>query len=572
MDTRLEEALASADGIGTLHQDVDESTIEPFSSEALQPPRLPPASERENCALTPHSGNWEHHGPGSWLSICSKPGLAWVSQAVGSSDFGESARDLVSTWTRRLTMDMSALAPHPNSEPEPEMAWAFVNAYFDESFESIYGVVHRPEFEATLSAWLRGESKRNVDVVWHALRKTIYAAGCTIYLPKHSTLSYKEIQSQAWGYFQQALSSLVQILFTPNGILSIRCILAMTFFAGGLGSPSLEYQLCSMAVRLAHAKGIHRQSGSGWSLSADEAKQCNWLFWAVYCCEKHIALRSGRPSLIDDDEISCQVPKDACPGSTIDVPALVAVIQQARILSQVAKRLFSFQALQRSSPVLLEAVRDLDAQLRGWRNSLPDDLKPPDTLGSFSIVDRRRLCRLVLIYYGYYGGLTSIHAAFAYPWISSTLFGHGRMGEGIREQIMASSEIVHGAARNMLVIAKGVEIKPDASQWAAFYFPMLGLINVFIYVLKHPHGASTSSDLALLDIMVGYFANMQFVTEGDMSYPFARDVANLARRTAQKAAEAEKRDIRSGPDSDDNVALGRQEFQFPDMVSGPIWP
>jgi hypothetical protein len=68
-------------------------------------------------------------------------------------------------------------------------------------------------------------------------------------------------------------------------------------FIEGLGSPSLEYMFCSGAVRLAQAKGLHRQPAKAWNLPEFEVLYRNWLWWAIYCFDKHIAKRSARPSV-----------------------------------------------------------------------------------------------------------------------------------------------------------------------------------------------------------------------------------------------------------------------------------
>ena len=81
---------------------------------------------------------------------------------------------------------------------------------------------------------------------------------------------------------------------------------------------------------------------------------------------------------------------------------------------------------------------------------------------------------------------------------------------------------------------------------------MIGLINLFIYVLKFPTAQSARSDIALLDVASGSFAHMEFVTAGELSFPFARDVAALARLAIQKAdsAEASKTGTSSSPAAD----------------------
>lgn len=63
-------------------------------------------------------------GPGSWFSICSKPGVSWVHQTTGVTDFAETARVLTSTWTRRLKIDRNRLTTKI-IEPDPETAWKY---------------------------------------------------------------------------------------------------------------------------------------------------------------------------------------------------------------------------------------------------------------------------------------------------------------------------------------------------------------------------------------------------------------------------------------------------------------
>lgn len=70
-----------------------------------------------------------------------------------------------------------------------------------------------------------------------------------------------------------------------------------TFFTEGLGSPALQYMLCSNAARLAQSKGLHRQPAPSWQIDEDQINNQNWLFWAVYYSEKSLALRTSRPSV-----------------------------------------------------------------------------------------------------------------------------------------------------------------------------------------------------------------------------------------------------------------------------------
>ena len=60
---------------------------------------------------------------------------------------------------------------------------------------------------------------------------------------------------------------------------------------------SLQYMLCSNAMRLACSKGLHRQPARSWNILPREVDHRHWLFWSIYCLEKQICSRSGRPSV-----------------------------------------------------------------------------------------------------------------------------------------------------------------------------------------------------------------------------------------------------------------------------------
>lgn len=74
---------------------------------------------------------------------------------------------------------------------------------------------------------------------------------------------------------------------------------------------------------------------------------------------------------------------------------------------------------------------------------------------------------------------------------------------------------------------------------STFYYPMTGIINLFIHILRFPTLFTARSDIALLEVMAGHFAHMEFVTGSELNFPFARNVAALARQTVEKASQSE---------------------------------
>lgn len=72
---------------------------------------------------------------------------------------------------------------------------------------------------------------------------------------------------------------------------------SQAFYAEALGSPALEYMLVSNATRLAQSKGLHLAYPEASKPQAGEALSRQWLWWVLYAYEKHVAYRSGRPSV-----------------------------------------------------------------------------------------------------------------------------------------------------------------------------------------------------------------------------------------------------------------------------------
>ena len=98
-----------------------------------------------------------------------------------------------------------------------------------------------------------------------------------------------------------------------------------------MGSPTLKHSLCATAVHVAQCLGLYRQPDKAWGNSENETLKRNWLWWALYCLEKHLSLCSGRPSVIDDDNISAHIPRTIPTASNIDLQALSIAAKHARL-------------------------------------------------------------------------------------------------------------------------------------------------------------------------------------------------------------------------------------------------
>ena len=497
-------------------------------------------------------------GPGSWLSLCSEPGLRWITEKAGVTDFAISAQKLTAAWNRRWKFGNQG--PHIYSnEPDTETAWKYTAAYFDHCVESVYGVAHRPEFEARLQAYLhQGASSLVDDVAWYALRNTVYAAGCRQLLLKDNSSSYGDAQAEAYKFFQNALSVHTDLIYRPSGLESVRALTAMTYYAEAAANEGFEYMMCANAVRLAQAKGLHRKPSKSLNLSEDEVMHRNWLWWAIFCVEKQISFRSGRPSAIDDDNISCEIP-DHCPfGSMIDVSFFKHSISMGKTVHQIASRLCSVTAMRQSPLDFVRAANEIGEQIEAWRENIGADFQTPGRPVKADLL-RPNLSPLHIIYLQsmYFSTIQSTYAIFAFPWVSSIL--GIEKDQSFQKELTIKASKVADAARNIILIAKALDLDAALPQWASFYFPMSGLTNLFVFILNFPSLPSAHADVALLDVAAGHFGHMEYLTSSERGLPFTREVANIARLMLQR--------IRNKPSTDIALPLlddcGNEEPEVP---------
>ncbi|TGO36848.1 hypothetical protein BHYA_0113g00210 [Botrytis hyacinthi] len=491
-----------------------------------------PHVEYVECAdLLGSEVGWEYHGPTSFLSICSIPGITWVSETSGEPSFFETAKALVLNIDSRLKMRRNP-RHETIAEPDENVAWEWCKAYFDHSFDASLGLVSKEHFEARLRHHFAQNDVADDDPAWYALRNTVYASG---YRLSSSNMPYSnisgEIQGQAWRYFEKALDVNNELLYGSTGLMAVQALTAMGFFAEGLAGPSLGYMLISCATRLAQAKGLHRQPAQSWNLPIAKQQHRVRLFWTLYILEKHISYRSGRPSIIDDDDISCPFPSTQLANNTTHIDPFIYMIQHARISSRIAKQLASGRSFRQTHSKTLEVIQELNKELQEWRDTLPQFLQPdaPTTRHG-----KRReyinMYHIMYLRYAYYGSIMAIHSILTHPW-NSSLFGSGQ-SSALRSRILISSHAVVNAARAIILDTDAIHVDASTPIWLAFYFPLVSAINIFIYILKYPALPTASSDVTLLDICTGHFSRLELAAP-DTALPFVREIAKLARSTVE---------------------------------------
>ena len=497
--------------------------------QANQPPLFPTEGSYEDDGISSHeSTNWEYHGPRSCLSLCSQSGIEWVESRSGIRGFRSSAQKFTNDITRRLKLS-SRLSVRRVPDPDRATAWRYTSAYFQHALDASMGVVQQSTFESQLTAYLDGVTS-HVDIAWHALRNAIYASGCRIHLSE--TQSFHEANRLAWTYFENALALHTEILLFRTSLASVQALTVMAYYSQNFGSPCLEYMLCNNALALAFGRGLHRKPTPGWNLTAGERSHRSCVFWALYCLEKQIEKQSGRPSIINDDEVTCELPGPSSSDRSVNLTYVTLLIELARFASVVTRRLSTVQVLCLGAEALVKSVVELDEQM----NTLRLGLEPTITLGAPLNPNRLppgiTLQQTIYLHCLYNTTVLDIHNTLMSPWSKSLLSLTPR--QVLRSQVQTSIETVLRTCHTAMLTLHYVHIDASTPVPLSFFTPIYVLTNLFICVLQNPAHDRVTAAISLMELGAAFFTRLHIASDAEVPMEFAKELTALARETSQK--------------------------------------
>ncbi|KAK5203330.1 hypothetical protein LTR41_010973 [Exophiala xenobiotica] len=291
--------------------------------------------------------------------------------------------------------------------------------------------------------------------------------------------------------------------------------------------------MCGNAARLAQSLGFHRRPDNSRSLhhdgnnqdaSDDEVVVKTWLFWAIYALDKFISQRLGRPSAIDDKTITCGIPLRRPANSMLDVSFCTQMVELGRIWSCITQSIFATPS---ELPATL-ATRNIRSIVEAHTSSPGCQSPAQPCVG--------RLQRLSLEL-GYQSAIIHLHSAFALPWLEEG-FKNAEGGVSSAASVAhaamraISSHAVSKASRCIIETVCQLTFEGSTPRWMVFQCPMLGVINLFISILKNPRAYEVQGDLSLLDAAAQHFDRLRETSDTQLSFTFAHEIAALARRTS----------------------------------------
>ncbi|KAL0631435.1 hypothetical protein Q9L58_009698 [Maublancomyces gigas] len=477
------------------------------------------------CSLvTNNCGETRFIGSSSGFSIFSPKGIQWVNEKTGDKSFQQMIMEATSHDMKWSIWRQDVYGPlfeqrGKNRLPSKEVASILVQDFF-RYFNVCFPLFHKPTFDALFERHYATENQPK-DSGWYAAFNMVLAIALRIQIthagPPDEEATTAHVRG-SWLYFQNAASVLTELLLKNTDMVSIQAILGMALYLQGTANPQPSYFLIAAAVRISNSIGMHRR-GNSFGLGAIEVEQRRRVFWIMYLLDKDMALRSGRPPCINDDDISVELPdedpaddvgniflkngKDKC--NLFRLMATFSVIE-----SKVYMQLYSAKAAKQSDGELLNTIGELDKELEEWKESVPLEYRPDSEIN----VDQGPLVlHLVMLHFAYYNCLTTIHRmSIHHGYWTSRLSNYAIAGLSARPlnpRVFSSAALCVSAARSSIHLIKYINRRDYPCIWLIMYYPVSALVTLFANVLQNPQDPRARSDLRLMNVVVEFLQTVQ---------------------------------------------------------------
>jgi hypothetical protein len=162
------------------------------------------------------------------MSFCSDACVRWVIERTGVPDFAAIARRLTQDISEHLKVGEGAFSER-GAEPDRNTAWKYVEAYFGESRDTVFGIVSQPMFESRLRAFFEHDLNHSSDKdrSWYALRNAVYAVGCRQLLSREKPGPFLIGNGHGWEYFQNALSVHTELIYSRSDLMAVQALAVM---------------------------------------------------------------------------------------------------------------------------------------------------------------------------------------------------------------------------------------------------------------------------------------------------------------------------------------------------------
>ncbi|KAL4952965.1 hypothetical protein BDW69DRAFT_200411 [Aspergillus filifer] len=342
------------------------------------------------------------------------------------------------------------------------------------------------------------------------------------------------------SYLRTVLALIPRLLVEKPTLRTLEAVVIIVTYLQPIGHTTTADFLLAIAVRILYNLGANRYS----IVREVEGRHTRAIFWLCYLFDKELAIRMGRPPLINDIDCDLRLPDNyvSTDDQFYDRPLssqqllYMSDIRLSLIKSKICTLLYSDHGRAQPEARRLQYIRELDEELNALKSSYPDSCWPDvfatEEMPDYSIHDLS--LRGVNLHLEYYFCLGKIHGAISAYSLSSP------QGWSF---LPSSAELFYQESRTLLHYISRV---PQFLNWHTFWihaqFILTAVVSLFRHLITSPTAPTFNSDLQLLENTAETFSELDRESRATRRFApfffttcFTRKLVFLAKQSSRKA-------------------------------------
>lgn len=259
--------------------------------------------------------------------------------------------------------------------------------------------LHRPTFFRRLDSVYSTdpENYTNEHIKFLPLLYTAMAVGCLFGRMDDDKnelhrKGYRAAIEQGYQYFNVAKTMLD--VTDCRDLLSVQAVMFMILFLQGTAKLATCYSYVGVALRSCCRLGMHRKLTGKFNIIEQEERKR--LFWLVRKMDIYVGAMLGLPQMLSNDDIDQDLPAEISDESITEegvvptpkenfplIKATNAHTKLLGILRKVVRYVYPSKPGDDASPgehsmISHSLIRELEQDLQGWMDELPNQLRPSD--------------------------------------------------------------------------------------------------------------------------------------------------------------------------------------------------
>ncbi|KAH9868564.1 hypothetical protein J1614_007636 [Plenodomus biglobosus] len=406
--------------------------------------------------------------------------------------------------------------------PSRSLADALVAAYFDHIHVHL-PLFHRNTFQFRLEATYSRKTERLkdcADIGWLVALALVFSFGCQ-QLQEHDPEQSHKLRLKYLGFAKGYLRHLLM----DTCLVNVQALVLLNMHHHTVGQKSSSWLLIGLAARMAITMGMHRD-GPNLEVDAIERNTRRQVFWSIYTFEKIICSIMGRPTVIDDRELSMQVPDTPMlEQKTIAAAFMATKFKLIRMSYSIRQRAYFDRVSAEERSPSLGVAELLLHECDTFFASIPTPL----TL-DFGPVPHDQRARVLLLHFYYFYTRCIISRDFLIQKVQRNIcYLESRPpppAEDWQRTLLVSEDCVESAHQSLNCIMAGAHLDMIGYSWLDLFFVFYSILIVCADFLARPkHQLDSAKDAERKDTVRAVLRYVKSMNKKAPTYKVLNEIA-----------------------------------------------